>query len=603
MKWILGCLLVAGCLPVGGETPQEEIAAKVPRALEILNGWQGGGEKAERKLHLVYWSPADREPAARARERLTAILEDIRNFYAKEMKRLGFGPRTIGLDYAADGLLRIHFVKGRKPYAAYDVQSGGEIRNECLPTLREAGLDPDRETLVIFCNMSNWDEANGRISQNSPYYAGGTHRSGTAWQVDSPILDLELLDDKEPRVRDGQYGDISIGRYNSIFIGGIAHELGHALGLPHNRERVDEREAFGTALMGSGNRAYGEERRGEGRGAFLTLAHGLRLASHPMFSGSVKGFDLKPEVRMEDMKVEQMGKVFRVTGRVVAEPPAYAVVAYMDPAGGGDYDATTCTAVPDGEGRFELRANGLVPGKAQQFRMMVAMANGSMSTYVGSSSAWTVPYAVEADGTLDLSLVLARGYLQVLVAAVNAGQRESVEVALADLAKSEVPPKVREVAEGLAASLGGVEKAAPVAMDGQRVALSACAPAEAAVGWGRPAYDRLPAEAAIVSMGGELAARSIYAHAPARHVWELGGKWAKLEGVAGVADGQGGGSVDFRIVGDGRELWRTGRVEEGARVEFAVDVSGVQRLELITGEAGDGNRADWAMWGDVYLSR
>jgi hypothetical protein len=140
-------------------------------------------------------------------------------------------------------------------------------------------------------------------------------------------------------------------------------------------------------------------------------------------------------------------------------------------------------------------------------------------------------------------------------------------------------------------------------MAGQRVALSACAPAEVAVGWGRPAYDRLPDEAAIVSIGGELVARSIYAHAPARHVWELGGKWAKLEGVAGVADGQGGGSVDFRILGDGRELWKTGRVEEGARVEFAVDVSGVQRLELVTGEAGDGNRADWAMWGDVYLVR
>ena len=103
MKWISGLLLWAGV--AGAMTPEEEIARKVPAALEILNAWQGEGEKAERKLHLVYWSPADREPAPAARERLTAILEDIRDFYAREMKRLGFGPRTIGLDYAEDGLL------------------------------------------------------------------------------------------------------------------------------------------------------------------------------------------------------------------------------------------------------------------------------------------------------------------------------------------------------------------------------------------------------------------------------------------------------------------------------------------------------------------
>ena len=598
---LIGWLLGMAALVVKAD-PRQEIAVRVPAALEILDSWQAGGVAAERKLHLVYWSPSDREPAPRASERLTRILEDIRDFYAREMKRLGFGPRTIGLDYAADGMLRIHFVTGRKPYGAYDVGSGAEIRNECLPTLRAAGIDPDRETLVIFCNMSNWDPATSVISQNSPYYAGGTHRSGTAWQVDSPILDLDLLAKKEPRVRDGQYGDISVGRYNSIFIGGIAHELGHALGLPHNRERADEREAFGTALMGSGNRAYGEERRGEGRGAFLTLAHGLRLASHPMFSGSVKGFDLRPEVAVQNLEVVKTGTGFKVSGRVMADPPAYAVVGYMDPAGGGDYDAATCTAVPDGEGRFVLEATGLVPGKGQQFRVVVAQASGAMSTFVGSNSPWTVPYDVAADGGVDLGLFEARTRLGGLVGAIDSGDRAAVAREMEALRSGGAGERVLQVAEALAGTLDRGAAVAPAAVEGAKADLSACAPVEARVGWGRPVYDRLPGTPAVVSVGGGIFVRSIYAHAPARHVWDLGGKWKRLSGAAGLADGHGG-SVDFTILGDGRKLWTSGRVQAGAKVDFTVDVSGVGRLEMVAGDAGDGPGSDWALWLDPQLTR
>ena len=584
-------------------SPQEEIDAKVPRAIEILDAWQAGGEPAERKLHLVYWSPADREPMPEARERLTSILEDIRDFYAGEMKRIGFGPRTIRLDYADDSLLRIHFVKGRKPYAEYAVGSGGEIRSECLPTLRAAGIDPDKETLVIFCNMSNWDPETSRISQNSPYYAGGTHRGGNAWQVDSPILELDSLAKKEPKVHDGQYGHISIGRYNSIFIGGICHELGHALGLPHNRERADEGEAFGTALMGSGNRSYGEDRRGEGRGSFLTLAHALRLASHPMFSGSVKGFEQPPNAEVTELSVEPRGGSFRVSGRVTADPPAYAVVGYMDPAGGGDYDATTCTAIPDAEGRFRLEANGLLPGEGQQFRIVVVQANGASSTYVGSNSRWSIPYAVAKDGTADLSLHLARTRLKPLVAGVNANDRDGVGAALQTLRGGQAPSRLLDVAAALAGTLGDGDKPPAAAAEGSRIALSACRPTEARVGWGRPAYDRLPGDDPLVIAGGRLVAHSIYAHAPAAHRWDLGGKWNSLAGSAGLPDGHAGGSCSFRIVGDGRELWRSGKLQPGRPAAFSVDVAGGGELELIVDDAGDGNRSDWGMWFDPVLER
>ena len=102
---------------------------------------------------------------------------------------------------------------------------------------------------------------------------------------------------------DQQYGHISVGRYNTIFMGGAAHELGHSLGLPHDKERR-RRAGPRHLLMGTGNRTYGEERRGEGRGSFLTLADALRLASHPMFSGWPATTTSEPECRIEDLRAE-----------------------------------------------------------------------------------------------------------------------------------------------------------------------------------------------------------------------------------------------------------------------------------------------------------
>lgn len=383
-------------------TPQDEIATQVPAARAILDGWQAKDpQRAERKLHLVYWTPSDRDPAPQYRERLSAILREIRKFYGSEMERLGFGPRTFSLDEAEDGLLKVHVVKGEQPYTHYEVKSGGDIRKECLPVLEKAGLNADRETIVLFCNMSNWDQEKRTISQNSPYYASGTNRQGTAWQVDSPILELDSLAKKEPRVLDGQYGNISVGRYNSIFIGGIAHELGHALGLPHNEARHDETEAWGTALMGSGNRTFGENLRDEGKGSFLNLTQALQLSSHPLFCGSIKGMDDRAAAKPRELTVKAEGKTIVLSGKVESAVPVYAVQAYFDPEGNSDYDATSACAVPDMDGKFTLAGTDLVPGKAGELRLILLESNGLPSGFLGRTR-YRYPYLITADGTPDV---------------------------------------------------------------------------------------------------------------------------------------------------------------------------------------------------------
>jgi hypothetical protein len=342
LHWLGLLALVTGCeLGMGSTTAAQEDA---PPARPVLR--------------IAYFIPSDRKPEPDRVERLDRVMTEVQRFYRDGMVQNGRGRATFELDRDIAGKLRLHEVHGKEVMRAYGRDANGKVREEVKAALAREKIDIDRETVLVFQLLLDWKGA--QAIEIGPYVGSGDAHSGTAWVYDDAKLDPQLLASLKPG---GYYlRPCSLGEFNSHYVGGVAHELGHALGLPHERERPRETARRGTSLMGAGNHTYGQELRNEGRGTFLTAAASLPLSVHPLFTGQRRA---RAELTCQIAELEaaaDKGKL-ALTGRLAGGPRAVGLVAYCDPQSiVGDYDSSGWTSPIDADGRFRLTVEDLEAG-------------------------------------------------------------------------------------------------------------------------------------------------------------------------------------------------------------------------------------------------
>jgi hypothetical protein len=123
----------------------------------------------------------------------------------------------------------------------------------------------------------------------------------------------------------------------------------------------------------------------------------------------------------------------------------------------------------------------------------------------------------------------------------------------------------------------------------------------AEVGWEQPTRDSVPGDMPLRSAEG-VHFHGLYAHAASRYAYRLGGKWATLETLYHLQQGHDGSTV-FVIRGDGKELFRSDLVRDAAERTARIDVTSIDRLELVTEDGGNGMGADWGVWSEPELRR
>lgn len=115
--------------------------------------------------------------------------------------------------------------------------------------------------------------------------------------------------------------------------------------------------------------------------------------------------------------------------------------------------------------------------------------------------------------------------------------------------------------------------------------------------WGLPRANKAVTMTPL-TVKGVVYERGMGTHAISRMLFETGGNACSISGLAGADDNSPFAChLQFKIVGDRQELWRSGILRKGdAAQPFHVDLSGIDKVLLLVEECGDGmmyDRADW----------
>lgn len=593
-------LSLLGCAP-------DPVADVVPGAELVQQAWQRiaayheGQPRGGAVLRVVYFHPNDRDPLPHYAERLDRALNDVSDFYRDGFKRFGVSASGLPLE-RENGKVKLHLVRGKHEANAYSYESGSDTREEVAAAMKSV-FDIKREHVLVIYGLCR-KEADGRYVFHAPYYGSGNVWNGVCHAADCELLDPKLLTDKDTQMvfTEHYYPRVqkSVAGFNSMYLGGLAHELGHGLGLFHDAGMNSE-QGQGTSLMGGGNLVYRNELHSGKNPAFLACVSALHLASHPFLTGSNHGRWDKLGARDVDLSLKPESKGIRITGKTVANIPAYAVVAYAWPRNATDHSAITFPALTKEDGSFDLFVKDLKP---DQYFMRI------VSLHLNGAFAWNdYHFEFDAPGTATKPVRFNWPWIvnQAEKAVLN-GELQSRRLLADDEIAKASPADQRRLRV-----LRTVLDPAPVRdfakVEDQIAWLSDVSWREASVGWGQITRNHYwmggqEKVGVFLAIGGQVFEKGLYAHAPSRFFYELGGRWKSLSATVGLRDGAPGfGSAVFRVVGDGKELYRSPVLRVGQREIVEVDVAGVKVIELLA-EGGDGNNhGSWAIWADPQVTR
>lgn len=202
------------------------------------------------KLNVVYFVASDIQANPDYKKRISTILLKHQLFVLKWMKHWGYEEKSFGLPLDNNGMVDIVTVNGKNKKADYPYNGGSsKIIEEIKAYYSQNGLSELSKHMLI---ISAVNDSTG----NTPFYGLGKR----CFALDYPGMAYESMA-IDPTTGAIMSPKTSESHRATVWIGGMLHELGHALNAPHVGPTYSQKHdpAYGTSLMGSGNHTYGEK--------------------------------------------------------------------------------------------------------------------------------------------------------------------------------------------------------------------------------------------------------------------------------------------------------------------------------------------------------
>lgn len=258
-------------------------------------------------LNVIYFVPNNVSPVDEYHQRLSGMLLYIQDYYKKWMAHWGFEDKTFGLLKDIDEeRIKITRINAGHPVSAYPNEGGGyTIRNEIREYFSHPDREPDSKHYLVFVPEPKTEPEGGL-----PFYGIGR------WGF--------VIDKGQTGTKAETEG------------GGFAHELGHALNLPHNAHMKSQKDQIGTALMSNGNVIW--NRREDATHTSLTEPSAEILNLSQAFSRKHSSFydNIKVSLKASRGKYENGNIV--IAGKFRDNVHAEKAVVLLDPEGRSTYD-------------------------------------------------------------------------------------------------------------------------------------------------------------------------------------------------------------------------------------------------------------------------
>ncbi|HEV8604878.1 MAG TPA: hypothetical protein VGQ99_05905 [Tepidisphaeraceae bacterium] len=219
------------------------------------------------QIRLAYFIPSDRTPTPNHEKKIRTIMSIVADLYLTDLKSKGCA--TDGLRFESDENGKnnepvIHLIRGDKPAIHYNNApryDATEQWRRLAPQIKSKLGDPQRQVIVVFAET--YDEGPAERLWPGVIARGGYNNADGGLAIFSAhLLKNEFCALTLPAQRKLFFDNTPVpGRaswnhrppaprcdFVEDGIGAVAHELGHALGLPHDRRQDD------IYIMGNGFR-------------------------------------------------------------------------------------------------------------------------------------------------------------------------------------------------------------------------------------------------------------------------------------------------------------------------------------------------------------